>query len=74
MVLVKADIDTETRTTFHSFAKGRGFPVLAEIPYDKSVAIAIAGGRPVVTAYPSSPASQAIAGLAETMTAREGKA
>lgn len=70
IVINKAGLDTGTRTAIRSFAERKGFPVLAEIPYDHSVAMAIAEGRPVVDAYPSSPASRAIARLAETMTAR----
>ncbi len=71
IVINKADIGTETRANIYSFAERNSFPVLAEIAYDTSVAMAIAHGRPVVAAYPSSPASQAIARLTETIVTKE---
>ncbi|HLC39379.1 MAG TPA: cell division ATPase MinD [archaeon] len=59
---------------WHELTKGEiaemcGYPVIAEIPEDKSITKAIAAKHPAVHLYPSSPASQEIRRLAHTLTA-----
>jgi septum site-determining protein MinD len=59
---------------WHELTKGEieemcGYPVIAEIPEDKSVMKAIAAKHPAVYLYPNSPASQEIRRLAHTLTA-----
>jgi len=46
-----------------------GYPVIAEIPEDKSIEKAIAAKHPAVYLYPNSPASREIRRLAHTLTA-----
>jgi MinD superfamily P-loop ATPase len=67
LVVNKADIHAATRETLHAYAAERGLAVLAEIPYDKNVAVAIAAGRPVVELYPEAPASRRLADLADRL-------
>ncbi|SHJ94230.1 MinD superfamily P-loop ATPase, contains an inserted ferredoxin domain [Malonomonas rubra DSM 5091] len=64
IVLNKADIHLESNRTIKKFARNNGFSILAEIPYDKSMSLALAKAQPVVCAYPAAPAALAICTLA----------
>jgi MinD superfamily P-loop ATPase len=67
IVINKSDMPYGTTGAIVQFAGESGIPVLAEIPYDMSVPKAIANAMPVVKAYPGSPASTAILGLADRL-------
>jgi len=67
IVINKAGIHVKSRQAILDFAEFKGMPVLTEVPYDMSVPQAIACAMPVVKAYPQSPASNAIFGLADKM-------
>ena len=55
----------QTQEVILSFVKENGFDLLAEIPYDRTLPLALSEGKLVVNAYPDTPASLAIQNLAE---------
>jgi MinD superfamily P-loop ATPase len=67
IVINKADIHEQSRAAIHAFAAKSDVPILAEIPYDNSVPIAIANAQPVVAAFPDAPASLQINKLAQSL-------
>jgi len=73
IVLNRSDIHPESNTTIKLFAKDNGFSILSEIPYDKSIPMAVANAQPVVSAYPAAPSSQALNKLAVALSGRINK-
>lgn len=65
LVLNKTGTQPPMEKKIKCFASDRGLPILAEIPYDLSIPMAISKAKSVVTAYPESPASQAVRSLAD---------
>lgn len=63
----RADIHPESNSAIQQFARGNGFSILAEIPSDKSIPMAVAGAQPVVSAYPRAPSSLALGKLAAAL-------
>jgi MinD superfamily P-loop ATPase len=70
IVLNRSDIHPESNAAVKKFAHDNGFSILAEIPYDKNMTMAVAHGRPVISAYPDTPASLALKNLAAALAAR----
>ena len=69
IVLNKADMHEETRKKIIGYAEERGIEVLGEIPLDEAVPKAVAESTPVIDYAPDSPASRAIAAIAEKLLA-----
>lgn len=67
IIINRADIHPFGNKTIYRYAEQHDCPIIAEIPYDKNVGLALAQARPVVDAFPDSPAARALAGLAETL-------
>jgi MinD superfamily P-loop ATPase len=65
IVINKADMHKQTQEVILQFVKENDFDLLAEIPYDRALPLALSEGKLVVTAYPDTPASLAIQSLAE---------
>ena len=63
IVINKADMHKQTREAILQFVRKNGFDLLAEIPYDRMLPLALSEGKPVVNAYPDTPASLAIKNL-----------
>ena len=70
IVLNRSDIHLESNRAIKGFAKDNGFSILAEIPYDNHMPMALANAQPVVSAYPSAPSSLALVSLARTLRER----
>ncbi len=68
IVLNRSDIHPESNTAIKLFASDNGFSILSEIPYDKSMPMAVANAQPVVSAYPSAPSSLALGKLAVALS------
>jgi MinD superfamily P-loop ATPase len=64
IALNRSDIHHASNLAIKRFARKNGFPILAEIPSDDSLPMALAKALPVVSAYPSAPASLALDRLA----------
>ena len=60
VVINKADIHEATRKDVRNYISDNNFDMLGEIPYDKTLPLALAEGKLAVTSYPSSPASIAL--------------
>ncbi|HDM26715.1 MAG TPA: (4Fe-4S)-binding protein [Candidatus Bathyarchaeota archaeon] len=69
IVLNKANLHEETRKAIIRYAEERGIEILGEIPLDDAVPRAIAESMPVVEYAPGSPASRAIAAIADRVLA-----
>ena len=67
IALNRSDIHLESNRAIKQFAQENGFSILAEIPYDKSMPMAIASGQPVISAYPAAPSSLALGRLAAAL-------
>ncbi len=65
LVINKYDLDDDYREALLEYARENNIPVLGMIPYDESVPKAMAETRPVIEAYPESPASKALSMIAE---------
>jgi len=72
IVLNRADIHPESNRAAKNLAESHGIDLLGEIPYDRSVPMALANAQPVVAAYPSAPASLAITGLLAALEEKSG--
>lgn len=70
IALNRSDIHPESNRAIKQFAQDNGFPLLTEIPYDKSMPMAVANAQPVISAYPSAPSSLALGKLAEALSKR----
>jgi MinD superfamily P-loop ATPase len=70
IALNRSDIHPESNRAIKQFAQGNDFPILSEISYDKSMPMAVANAQPVVSAYPSAPASLALRKLAGGLSER----
>jgi MinD superfamily P-loop ATPase len=70
IVLNRADIDPESNRAIKQFIQTNEFFLLAEIPHDKSMPLALANAQPLVSAYPSAPASLALSRLAKALKER----
>ena len=70
IVLNRSNIHPESNRAIKQFAQDKGFFILSEIPYDKSMPMAVANAQPVVSAYPSAPASLALSKLAKALSER----
>ncbi len=68
IVINKSDIHKKSRIAIKEFSKEHELIILSEMPYDICVPKAIAKSKPVVTAYPDAPSSQALLKLADKMT------
>src|SRR5919202_6346054 len=64
--------DADDRKAIAEFCAAHALPVVAEIPYDASLAAAERSGRPPIDADPSAPAVEAVRRLARTLTATTG--
>lgn len=60
VVINKSDIHEATRKVVLQYISDNDFDLLGEIPYDKTMSLALAEGKLAVIAYPSSPASIAL--------------
>ena len=67
IALNRSDIHLDSNRAIKQFAQDNGFPILGEIPYDKSMPMAIANAQPVISAYPSAPSSLALGRLAAAL-------
>ena len=65
LVINKYDLNLGMVEKLERYAREHNMPVAAYIPYDPKAARAAAEGRPLVKAYPDTPAAKAIRGLAE---------
>ncbi len=65
IVINKSDLHQASRAAIRDFAREKGFEILAEIPYHLSVPEAAARALPVVEAFPNSPVSEVMRGLAQ---------
>jgi MinD superfamily P-loop ATPase len=70
IALNRSDIHLESNSAIKQFAQDNGFPILSEIPYDKSMPMAVANAQPVISAYPSAPSSLALGKLAMALSER----
>jgi len=70
IVLNRSDIHSESNRAIKQFAQDNGFSILTEIPYDKHMPMAVANAQPVISAYPSAPASLALGRLAAALYER----
>ena len=70
IALNRSDIHPESNRAIQQFAQDNGFSILAEMPCDKSMPMALAKAQPIVSAYPSAPASLALNKLAEALHER----
>jgi MinD superfamily P-loop ATPase len=70
IALNRSDIHPESNRAIKQFAQDNGFSILSEIPYDKSMPMAVANAQPVISAYPAAPASLALKKLAEVLSER----
>lgn len=68
IVLNRSDIHSGSNRAIKQFAEDNGFPLLIEIPYDNNMPRSVANAQPVISAYPSTPASQALRKLAEALS------
>ena len=64
IVINKAGLHQASEDLIREFAKQIGVPILAAVPYDRSVPAATARAMPVVDAYPDAPASKGMEMLA----------
>lgn len=64
IVLNKADAWAAGRDAVHEYATAHGISILGEIPVDLHVPEAVANAKPVVVAFPDTPAAQALRALA----------
>lgn len=64
LIINKADINPGFRK-LHEWAKREGIPVIGEVPYDPAVPRSMILMRPMVEAFPDSPASRAIRRVAD---------
>ncbi|MEJ2690887.1 MAG: ATP-binding protein [Deltaproteobacteria bacterium] len=76
LVLNKAEQQPRFEKKIKVFAADQALPVLAEVPYDITMPMAVSMAKPVTTAYPDSQAALAIRTLAdrlaEIITAKHG--
>jgi MinD superfamily P-loop ATPase len=70
IVLNRCDIHPESNRAIKQFTRENDFSILAEIPYDKSMPMAVANAQPVIAAYPSAPSSLALGKLAAALSER----
>ena len=70
IALNRSDIHPESNRAIKRFTQDNDFSILAEIPYDKSMPMALANAQPVVSAYPAAPSSLALGKLAEALQER----
>ena len=70
IALNRSNIHPESNRAIKQFARDNSFSILAEIPYDKNMVMALAHARPVITAYPASPAALALNRLAAALSER----
>lgn len=68
IALNRADIHLESNLAIKQYARDKGFPILAEIPYDKRMPLALANAQPVASVSPAVPASIVISTLATTIS------
>ncbi len=60
LVINKYDINEDFLPVIEDFAKENGVEIVGKIPYDDAVPLSIASMKPVIEAYPDSPASKAL--------------
>jgi len=65
LVINKYDINEEFVTEIEKYARENNIPVIAEVPYDDNVPKALSQLKPLIEAYPNSPASKAMIEAAE---------
>lgn len=65
LVVNKYDLNPGYVQVLHDYARRNNIPVAGVIPFDESAARALVEGRPLVEAYPDSPAAKAVRELAE---------
>ncbi len=65
----KADIHPEGADAIEARAAARGVPIIGRLPFDLSMAEALAAGRPVTRHRPEAPASLALSSLWQTLQA-----
>ena len=64
LIINKADINPGFRA-LREWAEEEGIPILGEVPYDRAIPKSMAMLKPVVEAFPDSPASRALKEIAE---------
>lgn len=70
IVLYRSDTHLESNRAIKQFAQNNGFSILSEIPYDKHMLMVVANAQPVISAYPSAPASLAFRELGVVLSER----
>ena len=70
IALNRSDIHPESNRAIKQFVQDNDFSILAEIPYDKSMPMAVANAQPVISAYPTAPSSLALGKLAVALSER----
>jgi MinD superfamily P-loop ATPase len=70
IVLNRSDIHPESNQAIKLFARDNDFSILSEIPYDRSMPMALATAQTVISAYPDAPSSLALNKLAEVLSER----
>ncbi|WP_297512566.1 ATP-binding protein [Thermococcus sp.] len=64
LIINKADLNPGF-TALRDWAEAEGIPVIGEVPYDRAIPKSMAMLKPVVEAFPDSPASKALREIAE---------
>ena len=67
LIINKADINPGF-TALRDWAETEGIPVIGEVPYDRAIPKSMSLLKPVVEAFPDSPASKALREIAERIT------
>lgn len=65
LVVNKHDLNPEFLPHILEYAEDNNIPVAGMIPYDEHVVHSLVEGKPIVEAYPDSPAAEAIRGIAD---------
>lgn len=65
LVVNKYDLNPEYTSILYEYAKRSNMPIAGVIPFDESVARALVEEKPLVKAYPESPAAKAVGEIAE---------
>ncbi len=67
LVINKYDMNPEFLPKIEEFAEENGIEIVGRIPYDDNLPLSMAAMKPMIEAYPESPASQALLRVAENV-------
>ncbi|MEB3825744.1 MAG: ATP-binding protein [Desulfurococcales archaeon] len=68
LVINKYDINPRFLDTIEEYAERENIPIIGRIPYDPMVPRSMAEARPLIKAYPESPASKAVLEISKRIT------